>query len=358
MHYRSILMALAMCTLTTALSAQAEERFSLRDNDTSITIERGDRGSCRVVIDGRTLSKEEAARYCTSRQFAFSTRPSDGRGRSFSFDSIRSAARLFNGFDSLFSARPIIGVTIDSRARETDRFGAYIVAVTPSGPADKAGLQSGDIITRIAGKSLTTGATRRSVDADESRPYVRLIEAMASVEAGKEIALDYRRGDANLSTKVTPREDDQFFAWGRSSRSFDEAMDRARRSMFRGDSTAPSSPYFGNTPRIPGRPMPGYGYGSGYGSTVGNILGSTELAPLNEKLGRYFGASTGVLVIDADAGNTLGLQPGDVVQSIGGRSISSPSEFGRVLRSYSSGDRLSIGVVRDKQKLTLTPTLP
>lgn len=384
MRHHAFFCSLILGVVALPLSAQANQKISILSNDTSVTIERGDRNSCRVEVNGRALAERDAKSICETRQrsITWSNGPAWALGEKYSStvrgmpflmrDSAmvleglarsRSAmARelaqsqlmsLFGGFDSLATARPIIGVTVDTRARDTDRYGAYIVAVTPSGPADKAGLRSGDIISRVAGRSVTSGATRRSVSSDESRPYVRLIEVMATLDAGKEISLEYRRGDASLSTKVTPRDDDQVFAIS-TARPFNDATDFLRRSMS-GDSMT-SSTYFSDGSSLPAVIMPRQR--SSFGYSFSNVLGSTELAPMNEKLGRYFGTESGVLIIDTDSGNALGLQPGDVVQSIDGRSIENPNELGRVLRSYESGDRISIGLVRNKKKQTVSARLP
>src|SRR5438093_12344022 len=48
-----------------------------------------------------------------------------------------------------------IGVIVDTRADATkDKVGARVEAITPDGPADKAGLKVGDIITRFNTTSL------------------------------------------------------------------------------------------------------------------------------------------------------------------------------------------------------------
>ncbi|HET9066103.1 MAG TPA: PDZ domain-containing protein [Gemmatimonadales bacterium] len=388
MRHPAVHCLLALGLLVLPLSAQANQKISILSNDTSVTIERGERNSCRVEVNGRALAEREATPICENRQRSINwgtdrgwvfgqNLDSTARGLRFlmgdSVMALKGLARsqaamarelasraptmaLFGGFDSLMTARPIIGVTVDTRARDTDRYGAYIVAVTPSGPADKAGLRSGDILTRVAGRSLTSGATKRAVSSDESRPYVRLIEVMSTLDAGKEISVEYRRGDANLTTKVTPREDDQVFAVSttRPPLALDDAMTYLRRSMG-ADSVPTSSFYFGDGPTrlatVPGRP-------GAFGFAFGGVLGSTEMAPMNEKLGRYFGAESGVLILDTDERNALGLQPGDVVQSIDGRSIENPNELGRVLRSYESGDRISIGLVREKKTQTVSARLP
>lgn len=351
MRHHAVFCTLILGVVALPLSAQANQKISILNNDTSVTIERGAQNSCRVEVNGKALAERDAKPICETRQRSITWSGNSGT-LAFGENNGVPGLQLFGGFDSLATARPIIGVTVDTRARDTDRYGAYIVAVTPSGPADKAGLRSGDIITRVAGRSVTAGATSRSVSSDESRPYVRLIEVMATLDAGKEISLDYRRGDANLSTKVTPRDDGQVFA-SSTAQPLNDAMTYLRRSMS-GDSIA-STIYFGDEGPIPPA-MPRQR--SSFGYSFSNVLGSTELAPMNEKLGRYFGTESGVLIIDTDSRNAFGLQPGDVVQSIDGRSIENPNELGRVLRSYESGDRISIGLVRDKKKQTVSARLP
>ncbi|MDH4348405.1 MAG: PDZ domain-containing protein, partial [Gemmatimonadota bacterium] len=50
--------------------------------------------------------------------------------------------------------RARLGVSVNLQAEESDSIGALIQSVTPNSPAARAGLQSGDIITRFNGKPL------------------------------------------------------------------------------------------------------------------------------------------------------------------------------------------------------------
>src|SRR2546426_7811286 len=61
-----------------------------------------------------------------------------------------------------------IGVVVRTDASpETDKTGAKIEGITPGGPADKAGLKVGDVITKFNG---TTFAGLQSEDENQSRP--------------------------------------------------------------------------------------------------------------------------------------------------------------------------------------------
>ena len=59
-----------------------------------------------------------------------------------------------------YASHPALLVSIDSRynseyaAQQGWPEGAYVAKVTPGGPADKAGIQAGDVITKINGTTV------------------------------------------------------------------------------------------------------------------------------------------------------------------------------------------------------------
>ncbi|HEU5218593.1 MAG TPA: PDZ domain-containing protein, partial [Gemmatimonadales bacterium] len=97
--------------------------------------------------------------------------------------------------------RARLGVTVDMRASETDSIGATIQSVTPGGPAAKAGLKSGDIITRIDGKSLIAKDNTRAGE-DESLPGVRLVEYASQLKPEQTISVEYLRGGARKTVSL------------------------------------------------------------------------------------------------------------------------------------------------------------
>lgn len=83
-----------------------------------------------------------------------------------------------------------------------------------------------------------------------------------------------------------------------------------------------------------------------------------ELAPLTPGLGRYFGTDTGVLVVRAPPEKELGLKDGDVILSIGGRKPIDSSHAIRILGSYDPGEKVTLEVMREHRRISVTATLP
>src|SRR6059036_452957 len=94
-----------------------------------------------------------------------------------------------------------IGVVVKTDASpETDKIGAKIEAVSPGGPADKAGLKVGDVITKFNGTSL--GGVPADDD-EESGPGKKLIALAHKLEPGDTVQLEFRRGtESNKATLV------------------------------------------------------------------------------------------------------------------------------------------------------------
>lgn len=86
-------------------------------------------------------------------------------------------------------------------------------------------------------------------------------------------------------------------------------------------------------------------------------LGSLQLAPLNDDLGRYFGTSEGVLVISVPANSPLSLRGGDVVLRVDGREPENPGHLLRILGSYGPGESLSFDIYRDRKRRTVKGTV-
>lgn len=237
------------------------------------------------------------------------------------------------GVFSFSGNRGRIGVVVKTDAEAADdQIGARIEAVTPGGPADKAGLKAGDIITRFGGTAL--GGVR-AADADESGPGMKLIELARALDPGDTVQVEYRRGgDSRKATLVAA---DLESAWN-------FVTPRAGREYM-------------IDPDIRLRLEDGL---RGFSYMLGEPWGRLELVTLNPELGEYFGTREGVLVVkgSADSADGLTLRGGDVILSIGGRKPTSPSHAMRILRSYEAGETVALEIVRKQKRSTISWKVP
>jgi S1-C subfamily serine protease len=241
----------------------------------------------------------------------------------------------------MLDRRARLGIKVSLRPRETDSLGAYVDAVTPGGPADEAGIRSGDIITRLDGKSVLAGGAAESGDRErQSLPGLRLIELAARLEPGDTVPVEYLRGTERRTVSVVMADEPDLVTRDGNRFTFDFREPRAVAGarvvpspdlMERLEVAGPHWQFFSGTP-----------------------LGRLELAPLNADLGRYFGTAEGVLVISAPKDSALGLKGGDVVLRVDGREPSGPSHLLRILRSYDAGETFKLDIMRDRKRQTVT----
>ncbi len=227
-----------------------------------------------------------------------------------------------------FSDKPRLGVAIDGQQRQGPVEGVAVMGVTPGSAASDAGIRAGDVITAINGESLSADS------ADVANK--RLLDFMVGVEVGDVLKLEYLRDGKVGSVEVEPRVIERhMFVW-------------------QGD----GGPRF-NMPNAPGAPglMEKFKMEFGF-PWAGTGLGELELVELNEGLGRYFGTASGLLVVRAPKSDAFELQEGDVIQSIDGREPKDARHAMRILSSYQGGEKLKLGIMRDKKKRTLDIEIP
>src|SRR5690348_17197167 len=103
----------------------------------------------------------------------------------------------------LMDRRPRLGVTVNLRAGDTDSIGALVQSVTPGGPAAKAGIRSGDIITKLDGTVLAGRANRALPgDGEQSPPGLRLVELAAKLSPNDTVSVELRRGRDRKTVRV------------------------------------------------------------------------------------------------------------------------------------------------------------
>lgn len=240
----------------------------------------------------------------------------------------RTAPRAFAY--TLTGNRARIGVLVNRQANaESDKVGAKIDGVTPGGPADKAGLKAGDIITKFNGTALAGVAGENDED---SGPGAKLIDLVGDLDVGDTVKVEYRRGSETKTGTLVTDEQQGFVFSGPSMRGFE----------------------------LPRTPMPFMTTPEGLRgfACFGDAWCDLDLVTLNSDLGDYFGTKEGVLVIKAPGDSALPLKSGDVILSIGGRKPTTPAHAMRILRSYDAGESVSIEIMRHQRRQTLSWTVP
>ena len=229
-------------------------------------------------------------------------------------------------------SRALLGIRLSTRPADADAQGAEVRGVAAAGPADEAGIREGDIITQLDGQSLleplADAELEERVDAERSVPSQRLLLLARGLEAGREVVVGYVRDGQTAEVSVEPqvRWMGRRFEAARAREAIERARGRAREMMER--------------IRIPGM-GPGAPHGIG-------------LTTLNPELGRYFGAESGALVTAADEDNPLGLEAGDVILSIDGRTVDSAADARRILRSYEEGEEMTLTIMRERAEMQLS----
>jgi S1-C subfamily serine protease len=241
----------------------------------------------------------------------------------------------------MLDRRARLGIKVNLRPRETDSIGAYVDAVTPGGPADEAGIRSGDVITRLDGKSVLAGGAAEGGDRErQSLPGLRLVELAARLEPGDTVPVEYRRGTERRTVSVVTADEPDLFTRDGDRFTF----------AFRGPHAVAGARVVPSPDLVDDLDLGG----PHWRLFTGSPLGRLELAPLNADLGRYFGTSEGVLVISASKDSALDLRGGDVVLRVDGREPSGPSHLLRILRSYEAGESFKLDIMRDRKRQTVT----
>ena len=243
--------------------------------------------------------------------------------------------------------RARLGINVSMVPSANDSIGATIDAVTPGGPAAKAGLRSDDIITRLDGKSLVANDGRKT-DENQSMPAIRLVEIASQLKARDTVSVEYRR-DGTRHTVSLVTGDEPIMAFD-----FPNMVDEPMMRSF----VFPRGRIETNLPRKSASGTWEVGpEGGNFALAFGGPLMDLELAPLNADLGQYFGTAEGVLVIDVPRESSLGLKGGDVILSVDGRKVSNPSSLHRILRSYDQGESFKFDIMRNKSRMTVTGKL-
>lgn len=246
----------------------------------------------------------------------------------------QSRARVAEPFDvRVFTAGGSrIGISVSDLEVSTDAqtTGVRIDSVEEDSPAAAAGLQKGDVVVEFDGERV------RSV-----RQFSRLV---SETPAGRQVTAALTRDGRRMTVNITPQEPSgaRLFS-GDTWRALDEAREMAR--------VAPRPV----PPRPPAAPRPPEFSLEPFMLLRGNQLGVT-VNSLSDQLKEYFGVKDGVLVTsvsDDSAAAKAGVKAGDVIVSLNGARIDSPSELREEMAGVDAGAEFTLEITRDKKPMTL-----
>jgi hypothetical protein len=243
------------------------------------------------------------------------------------------------GSFSMSMRRERIGVLLDLTADPSrDSIGARVAGVTPGGPADRAGVHTGDLIVRFNGTRLAAlrADQRGDADSEQSAPGLRLIELAARLDGGDSVRLELRRDGRPVTVSLVASE---------------SGLDRVL--SLNGDQL-----HRFEFPFPPEMSLPGGSARINVITGAGEGLADLELVRVNSGLSEYFGTADGLLVVDVGGDSTLGLRAGDVILSIGGRRPTSPAHAIRILSTYDANEAVQFEVMRQKRRATVSGRMP
>jgi hypothetical protein len=261
------------------------------------------------------------------------------------------------------SRRAIIGVTLDLRPSANDSLGATVSAVTPGGPAARAGLVGGDIIIKFDGTALADRTARADnddeEDNDQSAPGLRMLELAARMAPNDTVTVEWKHDRARKTARVVADAAPTMIIsdGGPDVRLWtNEGPGTFRYRVGTGDNgPAELLQLQGRLDALRGHAMsiPGMD-GGNFFMRFGGPFGGVQFAPLNADLGRYFGTSDGILVLETpDSSTHVDLKGGDVILAIGDRKPTSVEHLFRILESYTDSETVHFDVMRDKRHVAV-----
>src|SRR3954471_12821905 len=216
---------------------------------------------------------------------------------------------------------------IEAEDAKQPKAGVLVETVTPGGPADKAGIKTGDAITEFDGERV------RSV-----RQFSRLVQESTP---GHAISTVLSRGGQRVTVNVTPER--------RSADDFETRFYDGARSF-----RVPPTPSTPRTPRPPAMIAP---FDAPGGMRLWNTHGiGVTIESLDDQLAQYFGVKEGVLVksvLEDSAAQKAGLKAGDVITSFNGSKVYDGSDLTRAIDRLEDGSDFTVEVMRDRKPQTL-----
>jgi S1-C subfamily serine protease len=239
--------------------------------------------------------------------------------------------------------RGMLGIAVDP-----DDDGMHVEAVTPGGPAERAGLKAGDVITAVNGKHL-------------SWDDASLLDGLSDLPPGKPVRLSVVRDGKALQFRVTP-ERFQTADWQALARTAEASAQRSVARLnspeFRAQLDRNIEQAMKQTEKARAQIAAQWGKGFAANGRWFAPWWGLNLASLNPQLGNYFGTDSGALVLSADDRNYPGLESGDVITAVDGQAVTQPGDVMRALQSEPANATAHLKVLRHGKQVALDLKVP
>ena len=268
------------------------------------------------------------------------------------------------------SHRGMFGMAVMSTSR-----GLRVDAVTPGGPAERAGLKTGDTITRIDGKPVGAHGESELWHAQAGKPIALAVDRNGKLHELHVTPERLQASDWQAIARQAQLAADQATAQVRSpefqkqiQQSIEDAMKGAEAARAGADTArvqaeaaregARAAREAAREGAAAAREAAGRARGRAWIALRSAPWFGLNLAPLNPGLGSYFGTDHGALVLSRDEQQFPGLQPGDVITAIGGQSVARPEDATRALRKATKDKSVAVALRRHGKPVTLTVKVP
>lgn len=239
-----------------------------------------------------------------------------------------------SGVLGLLGSGGYLGVRIEDvdagRAEDaglSGEYGVWVEEVTEDGPAARAGLEAGDILTAWNGERLESVAQLQRLVRET--PVGRAVEVTA-VRDGRERTVSVEIGD-----RADAFGDLRVFTVPREREALRERLRGDMQNRLRGPSDVRIR-VFGGRPRL-----------------------GVSIQGLGDQLAEYFGVEGGALIASVredSPAEAAGLRAGDVIVGIGGEDVDDAGDVGRILADRDAGP-VEVRIVRDRSERTVTVEL-
>jgi len=241
--------------------------------------------------------------------------------------------------------------------------GVAVEEVMKDSAAEKAGVKAGDVVVQFDGENVRSAA--------------QLTRLVRETVGGRTVKMAVIRDGKRMDIDVTPTEEDSVFNLAVAGEKLPELEKRLevlpeRGRVYRFDGRTlptPSLPPGGEwrweqrtpVPLPEGDVLQWFGEGGGPGNFsfyLGRGRLGVNVQELTPDLAAYFGVKDGLLVNSVQADTPAakaGIKAGDVIGSVNGKTVTTPSELVKELADKDG--EVTIGITRDKKALSLKATL-